>query len=106
MTEGKTILGSLANGQECYIEDGVAKMPGGEAFAGSVATTDRLVRNAIKAGASLEDAVKMMTATPAKMIGMTDRGEITVGKRADFTVFDGDINIHSVISGGKTIYTR
>lgn len=106
MTEGKTILGSLTNGQECYIEDGVAKMPGGEAFAGSVATTDRLVRNAIIAGASLENAVKMMTATPAKLTGMTDRGEIAVGKRADFTVFDDEINIIAVISGGKIIYER
>ncbi len=106
MTEGKTILGSLENGQECYIEDGVAKMPGGEAFAGSVATTDRLVRNAIAAGASLEDAVKMMTATPASIIGIKDRGEIVCGKRADFTVFDDEINIAAVVSGGKTIYER
>lgn len=106
MTEGKTILGSLENGQECYIEDGVAKMPGGEAFAGSIATTDRLVRNAIAAGASLTDAVKMITATPAKLCGMNDRGEIIEGKRADFTIFDEDINIISVVSGGKIIYER
>lgn len=106
MTEGKTILGSLENGQECYIEDGVAKMPGGEAFAGSVATTDRLVRNAIEAGASLFDAVKMMTATPAALTGIKDRGEIIAGKRADFTLFDEDINIIAVISGGKIIYER
>ena len=106
MTEGKTILGSLENGQECYIEDGVAKMPGGEAFAGSVATTDRLVRNAIEAGATLTDAVKMMTSTPAAIIGIKDRGEIVCGKRADFTFFDDHINIAAVVSGGKTIYER
>lgn len=106
MTEGKTILGSLENGQECYIEDGVAKMPGGEAFAGSVATTDRLVRNAIMAGATLVDAVKMITSTPASIIGIRDRGEIVCGKRADFTVFDDEINIAAVVSGGKTIYER
>ncbi|MBO5914137.1 MAG: N-acetylglucosamine-6-phosphate deacetylase [Clostridia bacterium] len=106
MTEGKTILGSLTNGQECYIEDGVAKMPGGEAFAGSVATTDRLVRNAIAAGASLEDAVKMMTSTPARLCNMHDRGDIVAGKRADFTVFDEEINIIAVVSGGKIIYER
>lgn len=106
MTEGKTILGSLTNGQECYIEDGVAKMPGGEAFAGSVATTDRLVRNAIAAGASLYDAVKMMSTTPAKLCNMNDRGEIVAGKRADFTVFDEDINIIAVVSGGTIIYER
>jgi N-acetylglucosamine-6-phosphate deacetylase len=103
MTEGKTILGSLTNGQECYIEDGVAKMPGGEAFAGSVATTDRLVRNAIKAGATLEDAVRMMTSTPAKMIGMTDRGEIARGKRADLIFVDHQMNIGRVMMAGKTV---
>ena len=81
-------------------------MPGGEAFAGSVATTDRLVRTAIQAGASLTDAVKMMTSTPAEIIGIKDRGEIVCGKRADFTVFDENINIVAVISGGKTIYER
>ncbi len=106
MTEGKTILGSLENGQECYIEDGVAKMPGGQAFAGSVATTDRLVRNALAAGATLTDAVKMMSTTPAKLCNMNDRGEIVKGKRADFTVFDNKINIIAVISGGKIIYER
>ena len=106
MTEGKTIIGSLKNGQECYIEDGVSKMPGGNAFAGSIATADRLVRNAVAAGARLEDAVRMITKTPADIIGMRDRGELVPGKRADFTVFEGDINIVSVISGGHTVYGR
>lgn len=103
-SEGKTILGSLAHGQECYIDDGVAKMPGGTAFAGSVATADKLVRTAILAGASLADAVRMMSETPARIVGLNDRGIIAVGKRADFTLFDGDINVKSVISGGKTIF--
>lgn len=106
MTEGRTILGSLTNGQECYIEDGVAKMPGGNAFAGSIATADRLVRTAIAAGASIEDAVTMITSTPARIIGMTDRGEIKKGKRADFTIFDDEINIIAVISGGEIIFER
>jgi N-acetylglucosamine-6-phosphate deacetylase len=57
-TEGRTILGSLENGQECFIEDGVAKMPDRKAFAGSVATADRLVRNMKDlAGADLFSAV-------------------------------------------------
>lgn len=106
MTEGKTILGSLKNGQECYIEDGVSKMPGGNAFAGSIATADRLVRNAIAAGACPEEAVRMITKTPADIIGMRDRGTLEVGKRADFTVFEGDVEITAVISGGQTIYER
>ena len=31
-------------GQKCIVEDGVAKLPDRSAFAGSVATMDRLVR--------------------------------------------------------------
>ena len=38
------MLGSLKNGQRVIIEDDVAKMPDRMAFAGSIATDDRLVR--------------------------------------------------------------
>ena len=58
-------LGSLTNGQKVIIEDGVAKMPDRSAFAGSVATTDRLVRTMVQlAGIPLTDAIRMMTLTP------------------------------------------
>ena len=70
-TEGKTILGSLENGQECFIEDGVAKLPDRTAFAGSVATADRLVRNMVACGVSLPDAIKMITVNPLRMMNLT-----------------------------------
>ena len=67
MPDGESILGSLNNGQKVIIEDGVAKMPDRKAFAGSVATTDRLVRTMIYlAGVPLIDAVRMMSLTPAR----------------------------------------
>ena len=47
MPDGESILGSLTNGQKVIIEDGVAKLPDRSAFAGSVATADRLVRTMI-----------------------------------------------------------
>ena len=40
----ESVLGSLKNGQRVIIEDDVAKMPDRTAFAGSIATDDRLVR--------------------------------------------------------------
>jgi N-acetylglucosamine-6-phosphate deacetylase len=44
------------------VEDGVAKLPDRSSFAGSVATSDRLVRTAVRlAGVPLYDAVRMMT---------------------------------------------
>src|SRR3546814_3620765 len=44
---GESILGSLSDALKVIVEDGVAKLPDRSAFAGSVATADRLVRNLI-----------------------------------------------------------
>ncbi|HHW02384.1 MAG TPA: amidohydrolase family protein [Thermoanaerobacterales bacterium] len=106
MPDGEYILGSLEGGQKAIVEDGVAKLPDRSAFAGSVATTDRLVRTMFKiAGVPLLDAVKMMTATPARIIGADDRkGTLAPGKDADVVIFDEDINIKEVIVKGSLRY--
>jgi len=108
MPEGESILGSLENGQKVYIEDGVAKMPDRKAFAGSVATADRLVRNMIKlVDVPLTEAVRMMTLTPATIIGVSDKkGSLEAGKDADLVMFDGDINIFMTMVGGKKVYEK
>ena len=104
MPEGsRPKLGSLTNGQETLIRDGVAMMPDLKAFAGSVCTTDRCVRTMYKlAGVSLPDAVRMMTANPAKVLGVNDRkGAIAKGMDADLVVFDDDINVSGVYVAGE-----
>lgn len=108
MPDGETILGSLAHGMKVIVEDGVAKLPDRSAFAGSVATTDRLVRTMMGVeGVSLFDAVKMMTATPARIIGISDRkGSLVAGKDADIVIFDNNINIVNTISEGYVIYAK
>jgi len=107
MPAGESILGSLDNGLKVIVEDGVAKLPDRSAFAGSVATTDQLVRNMIKlADIPLIDAIAMMTATPAKIMGVYDtKGELAVGKDADIVIFDDYINIHHTVIGGRLIYS-
>ena len=101
------ISGSREDGQVCIIEDGVAKLPGRSAFAGSVATADRLVRNMnILAGAPMTDAVKMMTMTPARIMGMKDRGMLVPGFRADIVLFDGKVHVSRTIVGGETVFAE
>jgi len=39
---------------------------------------------------TLEDAVRKMTSLPAEALGLTDRGTIAPGKRADLVIFDAD----------------
>ncbi|HZH72396.1 MAG TPA: N-acetylglucosamine-6-phosphate deacetylase [Mariniphaga sp.] len=106
MPDGKSILGSLEKGQEVIIEDGVAKLPDRTAFAGSVATADRLVRTMIElAEVPLTDAIKMITLTPARILGIDDRkGSLDLGKDADIVIFDENIHISHTISEGKVIY--
>lgn len=107
MPEGsKSILGSLEKGQEVLIEDGVAKMPDRTCFAGSVATTDRLVRTLhFIAGASLPDAVRMLTVNPAVLMGYGDRkGRIRPGYDADIVICDRKINARKTFSKGHRIF--
>ena len=100
MPEGPSILGPKDNGVACVLEGGIAKMPDHTAFAGSVATTDRLVRvMTYKAGLSLWDAVGMMSSHPAKLMHIDS---IAVGKDADLVLFDTDISVKGVwVSGRK-----
>ncbi len=106
MPEGKSILGSLAGGQEVIVEDGVAKLMDRSAFAGSVATADRLVSTMVKtAGCGISDAVRMLTANPAGVMGVADRkGTIATDKDADIVIFDEDINVRRTIINGNIIY--
>ena len=98
MPEGKSKIGSLKKGLDCIIEDGIAKMPDRSCFAGSVATTDRLVRVFYKkVGVPLEDAVKMASTTPAIAHGFEGIGAIKEGYDADLIFFDDDINIKKII---------
>jgi N-acetylglucosamine-6-phosphate deacetylase len=106
MGPGESILGSKKNGLKVIVEDGVAKLPDRSSFAGSVATTDRLVRTMINfAGISLIEAVRMMTLTPARIMKIHEhKGSVAIGKDADIVIFDKDINIQYAIVGGEILY--
>ena len=90
-------------GETRVIEDGVAKLMDRSAFAGSIATTDRLIRTCVQAGISLEEAVKMLTLTPARLMGLPNKGRLEVGCDADIVIFDEDIEMKAVILQGQSV---
>jgi len=108
MPEGTSILGSLADGQHVLVEDGVAKLPDRTAFAGSVATAERLVRNMVNlAGISLVEAVQMITSTPAKICNVFQKkGSISIGKQADLVIFDQNIDVKTTLINGRVIFNQ
>ena len=106
MPDGKSVLGKRDNGLEVIIEDGVAKLPDRSAFAGSVAFCDRLIRNIVNlADVAIEDAVLMATETPAKILGIKNKGVLKAGYDADIVIFDRDINICTNIVNGTIVYS-
>lgn len=103
MNEGTVIM--QENGLEVLYEDSVMKLSDRSCLAGSVATSNILVRNMVKgAGIPLTDAVKMASLTPLSVIGCDKtKGRIEKGFDEDIILFDDDINVSFVAVNGKII---
>lgn len=106
MPPGESILGNIRTGMKVIVEDGVAKLPDRTAFAGSVATANQLVRNMVEmAEVSVPEAVRMITSTPARIIGVEDRkGMIAEGMDADITICDANFDVKVVMVMGEVLY--
>lgn len=108
ITDSLSLAGTMAKegimgATEYIIEDGVCKLRDKSAFAGSIATSDRLIRVMVNdVGASLTSAVKMITAVPAKIMNL-NKGELLSGKDADIVIFDNDINIENIFVMGDKV---
>jgi N-acetylglucosamine-6-phosphate deacetylase len=91
-SDGHYTIGKLG----VTVLDSVARLISNNALAGSTLTMDQAFNNAIKnCGVSIPQAVLMSSTNPAKAIGLSDRGSIAVGKRADllsYNVATGNIS--------------
>ncbi|ADV44648.1 N-acetylglucosamine-6-phosphate deacetylase [Bacteroides helcogenes] len=86
------------------IENGVCKLADRSALAGSIATSDVLVRTMVKAGIPLGDALRMASETPARIMGVFERkGSLQKDKDADILVMDKELNIRAVWQQGTLI---
>jgi N-acetylglucosamine-6-phosphate deacetylase len=68
---------------------------------GATITADAALRNAVHhAGVALADAVQAASTTPATLLGLTDRGRIEVGARADLVALGPDLTVqHTWVAG-------
>jgi N-acetylglucosamine-6-phosphate deacetylase len=85
----------------------VAKLPDRSCFAGSVATMDQVVRNMVRLGGlSLADAIRTATVNPARVHGITGRGVLAAGMKADITVLDATVAPTMTIVEGEVVFRR
>ena len=95
--DGRGRLGSL----EIEIHSERVTLAGTTTLAGSVLALDKAVRNMVGAGIALPAAVAAATRNPLDMLGITDRGRLAPGQRADFVELDAELNLRRVMLRGE-----
>jgi N-acetylglucosamine-6-phosphate deacetylase len=99
MPDGKYQLGNF----EVTVSGGVCRNAEGK-LAGSTLTLDRALRNTVALGASLCDAVRMLTLNPATLLGLEfKKGALRVGADADIVLLDEGLHITGVWTRGVAL---
>ena len=96
MPDGKYTLG----GVEFIVVDGVCRDAEGR-LAGSTLTLDRALRNIVRLGIPLADAVRMLTVNPATVLGIEfKKGALRTGADADILLLNEALQITKVWTRG------
>ena len=104
LTSDMTMLAGMPPGDYVWdgkdvvlTDEGIIMLKDSSYFAGASLPLRTGVENMMRfSDCSLKEAVDMVTRNPARLYGFNDRGEISVGKRADLILFEvvkGKINI-------------
>lgn len=93
-------LGSM----QVTVDDHAATLADGT-LAGSILTLGVALRNLVGwTDASPAEALHMMTAVPARLLGDHSRGDIRIGTRADLALWNNDLTLASTIVDGRTMW--
>ncbi|KAA6214582.1 N-acetylglucosamine-6-phosphate deacetylase [Streptomyces albofaciens JCM 4342] len=104
MNDGMYPLGPMT----VEVTDGVARISGGPtagSIAGSTLTLDRAFKRAVTIdGLTIGQAVRALSANPARLLGIADRtGSIEPGKDADLVVLDASYDLVGVVRRGEWV---
>ena len=96
MPDGKYQLGTFS----VTVKEGICRNSEGK-LAGSTLTLDRALRHMVALGVPLASALQMVTANPARQIGLGSRkGVLAAGADADLVFLDSDLKISGVMTRG------
>jgi N-acetylglucosamine-6-phosphate deacetylase len=96
MPDGTYRLGTF----EVKVSGGVCRSLEGK-LAGSTLTLDRALRNLVELGVPLGDAIAMLTANPARLLGLEGhKGALAPGADADIILLDSKLEVAGVMTRG------
>ena len=99
LSDGRYRLGPA----DVAVLNGVARLDSGSIAGGTASMLD-LVRNAVAAGVSAEDALHSATEVPARVLGMSGRiGTLAAGASADLLLLDSGFRLTRVLRRGVWI---
>lgn len=89
---------------ECIVDDGVGKVIGQDAFAGSTTDLSSMVAHLHhNLGWPLAEVLAMVTSRPAAIAGHDDLGSIAVGQIADLVVWDDQLTLTRTMQAGTWV---
>jgi N-acetylglucosamine-6-phosphate deacetylase len=92
------------SGLDIEVRDGRCTLADGSGtLAGSVIALDTAVRNVVANGSSLPAAVAAASRNPLAMLGVTDRGRLAPGQRADIVELDDELAVRRVMRAGAWV---
>jgi N-acetylglucosamine-6-phosphate deacetylase len=92
-------------GRTVHVRDGAVRLPDGT-LAGSVLTMDEAVRNLVRSGAELADAVHAAATAPARLLRRDDLGVLRFGAPAHIAVLDEELRVVRTVVGGAEAFAR
>jgi N-acetylglucosamine-6-phosphate deacetylase len=101
MALGSYVLG----GRDVVLDVTSVRLASDGRLAGSALTSDEALRRfRSMTGWTAADALATMTSVPARLLGLSDRGALRVGGRADLGLFTPDLEVVATLVGGAPVH--
>ncbi|MCG7409457.1 N-acetylglucosamine-6-phosphate deacetylase [Paenibacillus sp. ACRRX] len=98
MGDGEYLFG----GHHVTVSEGVARLADGT-LASSTVTMNEALRLTTAHGISFTDAVQMASTSPARILGLTNKGKIELGYDADFVLLNEKYEVQWTMIEGKRV---
>ena len=90
---------------DVLVQDGDAVLADSGVRAGSTLTTGQALKNLVRfTGEGVERVLPLLTANPARLLGLEGKGQIAPGMDADLVVLDRALNVRATYVAGQQVW--